>query len=399
VAGASRSWRTRDGRARPLVCSPRPERAPPCPVPRRLTGWARAALARDERDALRVGGAAWSPSASSTASPRPQRIIGRRSPGRPELGVPSVVLTFDPIPARSSGRQPPPMLTSPTYKADLLEELGVTWSACCRSPGVQPARPRRFVHAVLVEHLHAKGGDRRREPSATGPGRRRRRLAGGGRAAGSASASRACPLQGSEDDTTWSSTYVRSCVQAGDVEGAAAGARAASTASRASSCAATSAARDRLPDREPRSRCRGAPCPADGVYAGRLVRGRSSSRPPSASAPTRPSPAASAGSRRTSSTSPATCTASGRPGVHRPAARHAALRRRRAARRADGPGRGARPRAHPPLSGRPDSPLLGSSDRLRPAVCRPCTGEADLGAHVIIRETACRSTPPPSRPS
>jgi riboflavin kinase/FMN adenylyltransferase len=79
------------------------------------------------------------------------------------------------------------------------------------------------------------------------------------------------PLQGSEE-TTWSSTYVRSCVDAGDVEGAAA-----------------ALGRDHRIDGvvvrgDQRGRDLGYPTanlqplahsavPADGVYAGRLIRG------------------------------------------------------------------------------------------------------------------------------
>jgi riboflavin kinase/FMN adenylyltransferase len=98
------------------------------------------------------------------------------------------------------------------------------------------------------------------------------------------------PLQGSEE-TTWSSTYVRSCVDAGDVEGAAA-----------------ALGRDHRIDGvvvrgDQRGRELGYPTanlqplahsavPADGVYAGRLIRGTGAGGAAAASAPVVELPAA-----------------------------------------------------------------------------------------------------------
>src|SRR5207245_5044353 len=55
-----------------------------------------------------------------------QLIIERAVEKAQELGVPSVVLTFDPHPMEvvRPGSHPP-LLTGPRYKADLVEDLGV----------------------------------------------------------------------------------------------------------------------------------------------------------------------------------------------------------------------------------------------------------------------------------
>ena len=149
-----------------------------------------------------------------------QQIIGRAVARAAELGVPSLVLTFDPHPSEvvRPGSHPP-MLTSPTYKADLLEQLGV--DVVCVLPFTREfsrLTPDEFVHTVLVEHLHASavvvGENFRYGYKAAGdvPA-----LAAAGRRFGFTATG--VPLVGTAD-TTWSSTYVRSCVQAGDVAGA-----------------------------------------------------------------------------------------------------------------------------------------------------------------------------------
>jgi riboflavin kinase/FMN adenylyltransferase len=129
--------------------------------------------------------------------------------------------------------------------------------------------PDDFVHAVLVERLHARvvlvGDNFRYGQRAAGDVGT---LGAAGRRFGFSV--EGVPLQGS-DETTWSSTYVRSCVDAGDVEGAAA-----------------ALGRDHRIDGvvvrgDQRGRELGYPTanlqplphsavPADGVYAGRLIR-------------------------------------------------------------------------------------------------------------------------------
>ncbi len=216
-----------------------------------------------------------------------QQIIGAAVERARALGVPSVVLTFDPHPSEvvRPGSHPP-MLTGQHVKAELLEGLGV--DVMCVLPFTlefSRLAPDEFVHAVLVERLHARA-------VVVGENFRYGQKAAGDVAALTAAGKRfgfsveGVPLQGTED-TTWSSTYVRSCVDAGDVEGAAA-----------------ALGRDHRVDGvvvrgDQRGRDLGYPTanleplpwsavPADGVYAGRLLRSRGEALPAAISIGTNP---------------------------------------------------------------------------------------------------------------
>lgn len=216
-----------------------------------------------------------------------RQIIGLAVSRARELGVPSVVLTFDPHPMEvvRPGSHPP-MLTGTRQKADILEGLGV--DVTCVLPftlDFSRLTHDEFVHAVLVEKLHARVvivGENFRYgfqgqgnvASLTDAGRRFGFTVEG------------VPLLGS-GDTTWSSTYVRSCVDAGDVEGAAAALQ-----------------RDHRIDGvvvrgDQRGRDLGYPTanveplpysavPADGIYAGRLLRADGSVLPAAISIGTNP---------------------------------------------------------------------------------------------------------------
>lgn len=86
-----------------------------------------------------------------------QVIIGHAVARACDLGLPAVVVTFDPHPSEvvRPGSHPA-VLTSPRHKAALLEALGV--DVTCVLPFTQEfsqLRADAFVHAVLVEHLHA----------------------------------------------------------------------------------------------------------------------------------------------------------------------------------------------------------------------------------------------------
>ncbi len=200
-----------------------------------------------------------------------QQIIGHAVVRAAALVVPSVVLTFDPHPSEvvRPGSHPP-MLTSQRYRADLLEKLGV--DVVCVLPFTREfsrLTPEEFVHAVLVEHLHT---------SAVVVGEN---FHYGARAAGDVAALTASgrrfgfsvegvPLLGSAD-TTWSSTYIRSCVQAGDVEQAA---RALGREHRVDGVVVRGDQRGRELG-YPTANLQPLPwsaVPTDGVYAGRLVR-------------------------------------------------------------------------------------------------------------------------------
>src|SRR5919202_1827005 len=86
-----------------------------------------------------------------------QAIIGSAVARARDLGVPSVVLTFDPHPMEvvRPGSHPS-VLTSPRYKAELVERLGA--DVLCVLPFTlefSRLTPAEFAHLVLVEHLHA----------------------------------------------------------------------------------------------------------------------------------------------------------------------------------------------------------------------------------------------------
>jgi riboflavin kinase/FMN adenylyltransferase len=202
-----------------------------------------------------------------------QRIIGQAVERAAELGVPSVVLTFDPHPMEvvRPGSHPP-MLTDPRYKADLVEELGVdAFLVLPFTVDFMRLTAAEFVHAVLVEKLHA---------SAVVVGENFRYGNGGAGTVGSLTEDgrrfgftvEPFPLQGTPE-RTWSSTYVRSCVAAGDMTGA------------AEALGREHRVHGIIVRGDQRGRAIGFPTanleplpwsavPADGIYAGHLVRGK-----------------------------------------------------------------------------------------------------------------------------
>ncbi len=152
-----------------------------------------------------------------------QMIIGHTVRRAKELGMSSVVVTFDPHPAEvvRPGSHPA-VLTESGRKAELIEELGV--DVLCVIPfTVDFSRlgPETFVHDVLVEHLHASavvvGENFRFGHKAAGDVGLLERL---GRTFGFTV--EGAPLVGSAPASVVSSTYIRSCVDAGDVAEAAA---------------------------------------------------------------------------------------------------------------------------------------------------------------------------------
>jgi riboflavin kinase/FMN adenylyltransferase len=200
-----------------------------------------------------------------------QAIIGQAVRRSRELGVQSVVVTFDPHPMEvvRPGSHPP-VLTSSRRKAELIERLGV--DGLCVLPFTKEFSrldAAEFVHDVLVEHLHATevvvGENFRFGHKAAGDVAA---LAGFGKRFGFSVSG--APLV-AESGTTFSSTYVRACVTAGDV-----------------GAAAEALGRDHRVEGvvvrgDQRGRKLGYPTanvelhssaavPADGVYAGRLIR-------------------------------------------------------------------------------------------------------------------------------
>jgi riboflavin kinase/FMN adenylyltransferase len=202
-----------------------------------------------------------------------QLIIGRAVELARDLGVPSVVLTFDPHPIEviRPGSHPP-MLTGPKHKADLVEELGV--DVFCVLPftvDFMRLTAAEFVHAVLVERLHTSAvvvGENFRYGH-DGAGTVETLTADGRRFGFSVEP---FPLQGTPD-RTWSSTYVRSCVAAGDMLSAA---EALGREHRVDGIIVRGDGRGReigfpTANLEPLP---WSAIPADGIYAGHLVRGK-----------------------------------------------------------------------------------------------------------------------------
>jgi riboflavin kinase / FMN adenylyltransferase len=155
-----------------------------------------------------------------------QRLIGTAVDRARAMGRPCLLLTFDPHPAEviRPGSHPA-ILTSLDRKAELVAELGV--DAMCVLPftaDFMRLSPESFTHTVLVEHLHAAQvvvgenftyGHRAAGNVAT--------LAVEGRRFGFGV--EGVDLADIDDDgksrVAISSTYIRACVAAGDMESAA----------------------------------------------------------------------------------------------------------------------------------------------------------------------------------
>jgi riboflavin kinase / FMN adenylyltransferase len=151
-----------------------------------------------------------------------QEIIGHTVKRARDLGVQSMVVTFDPHPSEvvRPGSHPA-VLTAPTRKAELIEALGADVLCVIPfTPDFSHLPAEAFVHDVLVEHLHATlvvvGENFRFGHRALGDVDQLRRL---GRTFGYGLED--APLVAT-DGVVFSSTYIRACVDAGDVRAAAA---------------------------------------------------------------------------------------------------------------------------------------------------------------------------------
>jgi riboflavin kinase/FMN adenylyltransferase len=202
-----------------------------------------------------------------------QYTIGHAVERARELGLHSVVLTFDPHPSEvvRPGSHPA-VLTGPIRKAELIEELGV--DVLCVEPFTLDLSRRsadEFVYDVLVEHLHTAlvvvGENFRFGHRAAGDVEQLAKL---GRTFGFAV--EPAPLVAG-DGTVFSSTYVRACVDAGDVVAAAA---ALGRPHRIEGVVVRGDQRGReigFPTANLLT-ARYAAVPADGVYASWLIRGK-----------------------------------------------------------------------------------------------------------------------------
>jgi riboflavin kinase/FMN adenylyltransferase len=216
-----------------------------------------------------------------------QQIIGHAVKRAGELGVRSVVVTFDPHPSEvvRPGSHPA-MLTEAARKAELIEALGV--DVLCVIPftaDFSHKSAEAFVHDMLVEQLHASlivvGENFRFGHKAAGDVELLQRL---GRTFGFSV--EGAPLV-SDEGTVFSSTYIRACVAAGDV---AAAARALGRSHRLDGVVVRGDQRGRelgFPTANLLTTAYAA-IPADGVYAAWMVRDRDEPRMAAVSIGTNP---------------------------------------------------------------------------------------------------------------
>lgn len=138
-----------------------------------------------------------------------------------ELGLPTVVVTFDPHPATVVRQgQHPALLSTMRRRAELVAELGAdVFLVLPFTPVLSQLSPESFVHDVLVDRLHVAD-------VVVGPNFRFGHHAAGTVALLTELGSRfgfttsTLDLVG-DHDVTVSSTYVRACVAAGDMRAAA----------------------------------------------------------------------------------------------------------------------------------------------------------------------------------
>ena len=154
-----------------------------------------------------------------------QQLIGAAVAQGRERGLPTVLITFDPHPAEviRPGSHPA-RLTSLRRRADLVAELGVdAFLVLPFTTELARMSPAEFAHEVLVERLHAAA-------VMVGPNFTfGHRAAGNFAVLGELGARFGFAVEGVElttdsarDHVTFSSTYIRACIDAGDIEAAAA---------------------------------------------------------------------------------------------------------------------------------------------------------------------------------
>ena len=154
-----------------------------------------------------------------------QALIGRAVTLAGERDLPSVVVTFDPHPAEvvRPGSHPA-QLTTLRRKAELVEGLGVdVFCVLPFTPELSKLPADEFVHEMLVERLHVSAvvvgenftfGNRAQGTV--------QMLATLGQRFGFSTEGAALVTAESAGGLTFSSTYIRACIDAGDVRSAAA---------------------------------------------------------------------------------------------------------------------------------------------------------------------------------
>lgn len=159
-----------------------------------------------------------------------QRLIAHAVACARELGLPTVLMTFDPHPGEvlRPGTHPA-QLTSLTRRAELVAELGVdAFWVLPFTPELARVPADEFVHELLVDKLHAAvvvvGRNFTFGYQARGDSAELERLGQrfGFAARGMDLVASTEGVAGSEvGAVTYSSTYVRACISAGDVRAAA----------------------------------------------------------------------------------------------------------------------------------------------------------------------------------
>ncbi|HEX2132115.1 MAG TPA: bifunctional riboflavin kinase/FAD synthetase [Actinophytocola sp.] len=214
-----------------------------------------------------------------------QALIDRAVSLARERDVPSVLVTFDPHPSEvvRPGSHPS-QLTTLRRKAELVEQLGIdVFCVLPFTPELSKVPADEFVHEVLVDRLHVAAvvvgqnftfGHRAlgNVELLTQLGQRFGFAAEGAKLV-------TVPTHGAADEITFSSTYVRACVNAGDVRAAAA---ALGRPHRLEGIVVRGDRRGHelgFPTAN-LSTPRYAAVPADGVYAGRFSLLNSANRPP-----------------------------------------------------------------------------------------------------------------------
>ena len=154
-----------------------------------------------------------------------QQLIGAAVAAGRARGLPTVLITFDPHPAEvvRPGSHPA-RLTSLRRRADLVAELGVdAFLVLPFTTELSRKSPAEFAHEVLVDRLHAprswSGANFTFGHRAAGTVAVLTEL---GSRFGFAVEGVELATDGAGDHVTFSSTYVRACIDAGDVEAAAA---------------------------------------------------------------------------------------------------------------------------------------------------------------------------------
>lgn len=152
-------------------------------------------------------------------------LIARAVAAAHRRGVPSVLMTFDPHPMEVvyPGSHPA-QLTTLTRRAELVEELGIdVFLVIPFTPDFMKLTPERYVHELLVEKLHVVevlvGENFTFGKKAAGNVAFLRKA---GERFGFTVESLSLLSEHHRNDTvTFSSTYIRSCVDAGDMVAAA----------------------------------------------------------------------------------------------------------------------------------------------------------------------------------